>query len=80
MGSFVFHDKPFTSKLSEQNDYPEVVKIQGCHSLLKSCHNGCNRVSLRWGTYLNGRCAFNHILSGLPIVCDLCRKVAVVSL
>ena len=38
MGSFVFHDKPFTSKLSEQNDYPEVVKIpKGCHRVVIVC-------------------------------------------
>ena len=38
MGSFLFHDIPFNWKLSECNDYPEVVKIpKGCHGVVKSC-------------------------------------------
>ena len=59
MGSFLFHDKPFTQKLSEQNYYPEVVKIpKGCHRVVivyqkvvirlsYGCHNGSRWIVMR---------------------------------
>ena len=38
--TFLFHDKLVSRKLSEQNDYQEVVKIpEGCHGLLECCNN-----------------------------------------
>ena len=38
IGPFLSYGELFTSKLSEQNDYPEVVKIhKGCHRVIIAC-------------------------------------------